>query len=635
MKHFNRLRVLTVVALAGLTMIGCRSNIDLDNINTSAEVTMGMALPVGTIKASIKDFIGNVQNIYVDTLNGQPVVAWKDTFSIARDYHHMDLSQYVSDIRLDLNVYENAKARHLIGDDGKIEGHGVPVTLTFDVPLKFKGINHPDSLLKERIDSARIEMASFASTIVGENLNLEWDWIDSITLDLGAQISRNDGNVMTVYTKRDPQGANYGTKINTDVDNFSLCLMKNRNLDPNNIYDIPKYTDPQNILDSCLFKINFTFTIPDGTTVTIPDNAKFDYTLGVQFIHFSAIWGMFIRSNEMINEDTIDIASSWGDLGFISRWQLPFSDPRVDLQIVTQVAGAMVLNGKYLAVVDANGQTVNATFNEEETKTDRTVAFGPNEYLDPIHSALTDSTTNMWVIFDKDPYRGHIDKLFRNMPQKLGYSFEVTFDFTKTPQIRIVPNTNINVHAITKLPLSFKQGLFIDYRDTISVDLSKVQIDSLIAQTNWVDTLKTTDVKLILKASNTIPMQVKATMRCLDENNNVVMDPTDPLKPLILFETDTIKLPTPTYSNAGGLGGWSMTAPGESTLIASMTKAKLDVLPKVKRLVYYVIADDESLKAAYAAGLTNVAISDKAGISLKIGLTAQVDAVLNFGNNNQ
>ena len=624
MRKFSLLRTFVVVASAGLVLVGCKSKIDLDNIDTTSEVEMGLALPVGSIKASVGDFIGGIKNIYVDTLNGEPVIAWKDTFSIARNYHQIDLSQYVSNTNIKLNVHDKVAA---------IPAHTDPktVTLTFDVPLKLSGINDPSTVASERLDSAWIDNASFASNITRENLPLEWKYIDKITLNLGENVTRAGGNILTVYSKKDDSD-HYGQDLITNINRFTMHLMKDRNLDPTNPNDRARY--PYNSIDSCLFKINFTFTLPPSDTITtIPNDAKFNYDLKVKFIDYSAIWGWFDGSNQMRNEDTIDIASSWGDMKFISRWKLPFSDPSVNIQVVTKVAGAMVLTGKYLMVIDANGNPVNATFNPEETQLEREIHFTASEYLDPIHSALTDSTTNMWVLFDKDPYRGHIDKLFKNMPQKLGYGFEVAFDPTKTPQIRIVPNTGITVHAIAKLPLSFTNGLFLDYKDTIAANLSKAQIDSLVSTVNWIDTIKASDVKIVLKAKNTIPLQVKAHFRCFDENNNLLMDPDDPNKPFILFEGDTIVLTTPKYENV--YGKWSLTGPGETTIIASADKKKLDVLARTRRIAYFVTADDESLAAAYAQGLSNVLISDKAGISINIGLTAHVDAILNFGNDNQ
>ena len=202
----------------GVLMTSCHSDIDLNNIDTRSEVEMGLALPVGTVHASIADFFGKgVGNFYVDSLANKGVITWKDTFKIARNFHQVDLSQYISEKDLTLNVYEKIPAAIMIGTNKQVTGTGMPVTLDFDMPLKLKGINHKDSLDKERLDSALIDIASFTSVIKQHNLPLQWEWIDSVTLDLGTQIRRPSGNTMLVYDKnRDNYG--YDQTIPTEVD---------------------------------------------------------------------------------------------------------------------------------------------------------------------------------------------------------------------------------------------------------------------------------------------------------------------------------------------------------------------------------------------------------------------------------
>ena len=66
-----------------------------------------------------------------------------------------------------------------------------------------------------------------------------------------------------------------------------------------------------------------------------------------------------------------------------------------------------------------------------------------------------------------------------------------------------------------------------------------------------------------------------------------------------------------------------------------MTKAKMDLMPSIKNIVYYARIDDQSLQEAYAKGLENIRITDDQGLTLKIGLTAHLDALLNFDQNNK
>lgn len=617
------------IALAvGCMLMSCHSDIDLDNIDPKAEVEMGLALPVGSLHATIGDFLGNGQipSLFVDSVDNKGVITWKDTFRIARNFHQVDLAQYISEKQLTLNVYDKLPAVIMIGTNKQVTGDGNPVTLNFDMPLKLKGINHPDSLNKERLDSALILMASFTSVIQQHDLPLEWEWIDQVTLDLGEQLRRPAGNTMVIYDKnRDNYG--YNQTIPTDVDNFTINLMKKN--------AAGQFVVGQ-VVDSCDFTIHFTFTIPAGTVVSVPENAGFDYKLGVQFIDYEAIWGRFRQSKDMYDENVVDLSESWGALDFISNWNVPFADPKIDMYIVTRVAGAMKVDGDYLYAEDASGNKHYATFKYGGTTSqDFHRQFYNWEYLDPITSTIGDSTTNMMIPFDKDPERGHIDQLFQNMPQKLGYKFNIDFNYDITPQIRITPNTAIRIDAACQLPLIFNQGVFINYTDTIKdIDLSQYSIDSLLGNVEIIDTLKATDVALYLKAQNTIPLDVKASMRCLDAANRVVMDPSDPSKPFLLFPSDTIMLKAPTFAFEGGT--WNRKAPGETVITAYLTKQQLDMLPLIKAIKYSAVIDDESLQNAYNDGMSNVKITADEGLTVKIGITAQVDAVLDFqGNNNK
>lgn len=623
MKNFQ-LHVLIAALLVAGMLTGCRSDVDVSNIDTRSELEMGIALPIGSMSATLGDFLGNgLGSIYIDSVDNKGVITWKDTFNISRNFHQVDLAQYISEKQLTLNVYDKITAAVMIGTNKRVTGTGMPVTLDFEMPLKLTGINHPDSLDKERLDSALIELASFSSIIKQHNLPLEWDWIDKVTMDLGEQIRRPAGGTMVIYDKnRDNYG--YNQTIPTQVDNFTINLMKKN--------ASGQYVTGQ-VVDSCNFTIHFTFTIPLGTTVDVPQDAGFEYKLGVQFIDYSAIWGRFIRSKDMYDEAVVDLSDSWGNLDWISQSNVPFADPKIDMYIVTQVAGALKVDGDYLYAEDANGKKHYASF-QRGTQTFRNFPkqFEQGEYLDPSTSVIGDSTTNMMIPFDKDPARGHIDSMFMNMPQKLGYKFNLDFNYQMTPQIRITPNTAIRIKAICTLPFIFNKGLHFEYSDTLkNIDISKASIDSLVASVDVIDTIKTSNVKLVLTAKNDIPLDIYASLRFLDENNQIIMDPDYPTKPFMIVPEDTVRLVAPTYEWTGGSWNWQKS--GETVIIASVTKKKMDMLPKIKAMTYTAIINDKSLAYAYSKGLFNVKLTEDAGIKFTIGLSGKLDAIMDFKGN--
>lgn len=612
-KHLNAFIALAV----GLLSVGCHSKIDLDNIDPQTEVEMGLALPVGTITLTVSDFVGgDLKYLYIDSMDNKGVLTLKIDTSISRNYHQVDLAKYVSSSPVKLNAYEQIQAQGLIGSDGQVTGTGSPVTLDFPLRLKLNGINTAGSLDSMRIDSAFVELASFTSTISQIDLPLEWDWIDKVTLDLGPQISRTSGNTMTVYNKAtDSYG--YNQTIPTTVDDFSLVLMKNRN--PKSLSE---YLN--NVIDTCDFMVHFTLTIPSGQKVTIPPTAKFNYQLGVQFINYSAIWGWFTPSKDMHDEAFIDLGENWGALDFLTRAKLPFTDPTIDVDIQTQVAGALYIDSAYLFVSDYENHRTFTEFGPYNDTT-RRFTFTPWEWLS-LDSPIGAVSSNMKVHFDKTPEGGRIHRLFANMPRMLGYRFSVKFDQGQTPQLRITPNTAIKVRALGTLPLMFEDGLYIDYSDTITdVNISKWTLDSLLKEVKVVDSVKTSDVKLFLYAQNYVPVAVKGTMRCLDAAGNIIKDSKG--EPLQLFTQDTIKLAAPEFTSDGG---WHRSGPGETTIVAYLSKEKLDLFPKINQITFTVILDNESLQEAYKKGMVDIRIKDTDQIKIRIGIAADADAILNF-----
>jgi hypothetical protein len=52
---------LSIVGLLSLTMFwqGCEADVDLNNVDTSVEVDANLATPIGSVKATIGDFVGD------------------------------------------------------------------------------------------------------------------------------------------------------------------------------------------------------------------------------------------------------------------------------------------------------------------------------------------------------------------------------------------------------------------------------------------------------------------------------------------------------------------------------------------------------------------------------------------------
>ena len=593
-------------------MHSCDAGVDLNNIDTTLEVKANVATPIGSLHATLGDFIGDgTWGIYAE--NG--VLTFKDTFSIERKFHNLDLSQYISHANMDLKLQEQ------LGGLNYIVGTGEQVALTFPMTLHLTGINNNEAY--QRLDSALIEHASFVSNITkAGGLPVEWEWIDRVTINLSEKFfHRPEGNIVTIYEKGGKGG--YGQNMQINVDDFSLNLMKNRN--PQGFRDYW-----ENVVDSCDLSVTMYVTIPaEAGLISVPSDAAFHYDLGVQFIDYKAVWGMFEASSEMSDENEIVIADAWSAWANLKSAKLPLADPSIDLQITTQIAGALELTGDYLYVSDEKNPPVYATFEGNQTFYK---VFKKNECL-PLSSEIGASKT-VHQLFDKDPQRGRIDRLFSIHPEKLGYKFSVDFNQVETPQIRITNNTSIHVDAICNLPFVFNEGVMFDYSDTIAdIDLSMLNLDSLLADVTLLDTLEQASAVLALTFTNDIPFQIKGVFTCLDENNNVVIDPKTE-KPFLITGNDTVLIPSPEYTYNELALNW-IPKPVNRVETIRVDRETLETLQKVKSIALYASIDDHALSDVFAEGNFTTKLTDKEGLRIKIAVGANIEAILKLDLDNE
>jgi hypothetical protein len=378
-----------------------------------------------------------------------------------------------------------------------------------------------------------------------------------------------------------------------------------------------------NVTDSCTFDITVFVTVPTSAgTVSIPSTAAFQYDLGVQFINHHAVWGMFEPSKDMSAEAEDRIADFWSPWNTIQKLNLPLAEPSIDVAIVTEVAGAFILEGDYLYTKNEQGEKRYATFKGSQQLYKY---FDKNEYL-PLSSAIG-SKTNTHILFDDDPERGHIDNLLTIRPDKVGYKFAFKPNQQETPQLRITDDASIRLDAACELPMIFNEGVTLAYSDTITdIDLSSIDIDEMLSEVTVLDTLESASAKLVITLENSIPLEFLGSFTCLDEHNNVIIDPRTE-KPLLITKNDTIVIPAPnhTFENHN----WTAT-PKQSVEIVEVDLEHFETLKKIKKVAFYAELNDHAMQQAYDQGLFNVKLTDDNYIRIKLALGASVEAVLNL-----
>ena len=616
------LHVFSVLTTALVLLAGCRSEIQLDKVDPTIEAQMKLALPIGSISAKVSDFMGTSDDaeFYIDTLNGEGVVTWHRSFEYQKAITDFDIDAKIKSNDYTVDVYSKIKTakyedpytgqKHdLVGDDNKIflpAGYTYSNEFNFDVPMIIDGVNKPN--LTQRVDSAQFDKADFSVKLSRDNFNdMKWEWIDTIKVDLGEQIKGVSPRVITLYKRGDAVG--FDDKMPINLTNITLDLVK----------DHTKGAANTNVLDTMMVHALVKYTIPGNTTAQLYTNSGLRCSFNVESMNFRAVWGWFMDEPYYYGE-TLNI--SYDPYTFLNGARLPLAEPQIDGTMETKVAGNLKLYVDYLYSEDSAGVKHSATWNGQEKK--EFVYTTETGCIDPKTSSL-DDRAKISIRFDGTPENGDIDNLITEMPRKFAYRIGVGFDQATTPQIRITGDVDVKAKATAKVPIDFHKGIKIAYSDTIKgIKLEEANIDSLLKEVNWVDTMKTTNVHVYVTIHNGIPLDIKGTFYCLDANNNKIMDPENPSQVWNIFN-DTLNLVGGTYD-----GATHDVTPAKSLTVCEMTKARLDLFPTIKSIVYDAYVTDDCIKNAQFGAQIN----GKNSVKVTLGLSADIDAIINLANVN-
>ena len=612
------LHAFSVLTLAVALLSGCRSEVQLDNVDTTIEAQMQLALPIGSINAKVSDFLGTSDSaeFYIDTIGGENVVTYHRSMTYEKELSEFDIKSKIGSKTYYVNIYDMIKDATC--DDG--QGHTAPLidaggninvpagftysdTLDFAVPLIIDDVNKEGTEL--RVDSARFTHADFFVKVTRSNFqDLNWAWIDTVKVDLTDQIKYKPSRMMTVYKRGD--NATWGAKLNAKLNEVLLDMMKDHSYPPTS----------GKVYNNIPFHVYVIYTIPGGTVAHVANNSGLDCEFGTDSLDVKAVWGWF--SNGMVPyNQTINI--NYSPFNFLNTARLPLANPIIDGTLRTKIAGALKLEAEINAT-DAAGKVRRASWNGS-TIMRKTFTEGA---IDPSTSPL-DAEAQFTLHFDGTEANGNIDTLLAEMPRQIYYNISAGFDKETTPQVRVAGDAYLRAEAIAKVPIEFHKDLKIDYTDTIKgIKLDRASIDSLLDQVNWLDSLKTTNVHVFVKVTNGIPLDIKGTFYCLDKDGNEIMDPENPSKHWTIFDGDTLLLAGASYDGAGTI------IPKESITGSALTRAKIDLFPKISQIVYYAYVTDDAVKASpYNKGAK---ITGANNVKVALGLTADLDAILNLNN---
>ena len=614
------LHAFSVLTLAVALLSGCRSEVQLDNVDTTIEAQMQLALPIGSINAKVSDFLGTSDSaeFYIDTIGGENVVTYHRSMTYEKELSEFDIKSKIGSKTYYVNIYDMIKDATC--DDG--QGHTAPLidasgninvpagftysdTLDFAVPLIIDDVNKEGTEL--RVDSARFTHADFFVKVTRSNFqDLNWAWIDTVKVDLTDQIKYKPSRMMTVYKRGD--NATWGAKLNAKLNEVLLDMMKDHSYPPTS----------GKVYNNIPFHVYVIYTIPGGTVAHVANNSGLDCEFGTDSLDVKAVWGWFSNGLEPYSQD---IKISYDPFTFLNGARLPLANPRIDAQLRTKIAGNLLLEAE-IYTTDSEGAKHHASWNGDETMHKSfTEADG---CINPITSSLSDEA-HISLHLDGSDANGNIDNLLTEMPRSIHYNIAAGFDKETTPQVRVAGDAYLRAEAIAKVPIEFHKDLKIDYTDTIKgIKLDRASIDSLLDKVEWIDTLKTSNVHVFVKVTNGIPLDIMGTFYCLDKDGNEIMDPENPSKRWTIFDGDTLRLAGAAYDNAGTI------IPKESITGSALTRAKIDLFPKISQIVYYAYVTDDAVKASpYNKGAK---ITGANNVKVALGLTADLDAILNLNN---
>ena len=517
------------------SMIGCKADVDLSDVDWSTSVSASLALPVGTLSAEIGDFLGTEQipQITVDT-TGRFV--YKDTITSTNQYHPIDLTALVTNTRSRWNVADEVgkiftqlqnsnpliiqALKFFYPDLQDFNSIPLPITLPVEYYIQyFKGsplvfdLEFPIDLdltklnvdyNYQRVDSIIVDIAHFTSIYTLENFDLRWDDIKSVELLLSDNFRQID-SVLTLPI----EGKGFGQALPIDLRDFHLVLMKDPNAE----------SSGDNIVDAVNLKIRFKIELDHD--LTIAEDQYIGYDFHVDILDYSAMFGYFaadsLMHDEMVNRPITELWSGWE---FFENWILPVSEPSVKFEIDHTLGLPLAVNLHNLSVESKNGERRYATFDTEHQQTSTTLRL-PNKIA---MDAPLDYRAHDTILLDYTDERGNIDTLFSITPQNISYAFTINTDNTSNEsQFRITDNTDINLNVMIEVPFTFNDGVQIIYHDTIdSLNITELLLDSLFQETQLVEEITDAELQLMAVIENTIPFAIEGEFTLYDSNNQII-----------------------------------------------------------------------------------------------------------------
>lgn len=572
----QRVNELSLVVFLACALLACDPKIDFDNIDPSVKAEMGIALPVGEFGITLGDLIPTNEGVL--SVNEQGVYQLSAGFDFSQTIDDIDVSQYAATTEKTLFISESVNNLPAIAG---------PLTLPLEFELKMgmDGVNQ--TLQDERIDSMRLTSATLIANI-DQNFGLSANHIQKAELILSDDFHRAAGNTI------DLPFTSFNTPTNITLDNFSIHFVK----DPT----LPASDD--NVKDTITLTLRLTLNVAAGEMITLNTNSKFTVNVTVRINDYEAVYGRLVSNTEVGIQDCLELSEMWEGFSNLQNFHLNLYDPTISFDLTTSIGTPIRFHLTEFKSENQDGTEVRyAQFN------------GSNEYEVslPNYVKVTDSydqTATNTIVFNRE--NGNIGRLFEITPSRFCYNLGFIPEARNgSDQQRIVKGRNFFQATVKMtLPFAFDEGVSLEYKDTIPVDFSAVNLDSLLEEVEFIDNVEIRQLHLVLGLQNTLPFDVDASFAFLNANQqDLDIRPT---------EDGAIHIAGPKEYGSNG------PIPGVGNTELVVNDEMVDKLKDVRYLVFNISAKDPQ------SNLYPLTLEPENGLKIKIALTADVAAYMNL-----
>ncbi len=572
------LHYLFILVMAGISLAGCKSDVNLGEASVDSKVNARLSLPIGEVSTKFADLIGLIgaQEQTTVTINERGIIELSIDQHHERDFHKIDLKNYIGTV-------ENDKTIQSINPDLALIPQNTEVMVPFEMSISFNGIN--DDMHDERLDSLVIEEAEFTTRISTNNLTITDADIQKVTIVLGDQFRRAKG------TRIDLPNFQLNQDVLIKIDNFTLVMMADENLPPSKTNVVNKAN------------ITFEITLKTGENVIIAANSGFHFKFQVEMLEYSALYGYFRPSSQTYDDGSVDAPIK---IPSDEPVVLPVKDPVIQMKFTYGMSMPLNIFIKEISATHSDNTQTFALWDGGKTTTK------PLNKVLPIDAPL-DSTVSSTVTLGKDTVDGgSIDRFFLKEIKSLGYDYELQIDNGKASsmnmdQFRLTKNTNFILDFKFIMPFEFNPGLNVAYSDTIKdINLERADLDSLAALVpgGIIQSIDSAELALYIAINNDIPVDLTLDGYFLDEHNN----------PLPLNQLQGIKIEGATMTG-------SQVTTAKSTKIVAVHTEDFENIAKTKAIRFRAHLGDDTKPSVFLADQK---------LSIKLGVTGDVQAILNF-----